>query len=119
MSLRTRLDKLERQAESVRLQQALCSTCMAPIPSVPETVLLGEFGIYAWKPPCAECSGLGGEGAIGFERRAGALLRPVKAMCLTLSLKDWYALHGCRSFGQPYDRFLDCVRQLHAMRLRR
>ena len=110
MNVRSRLARLEHLVEEILGSGPRCSTCGAPIPSIPEVMLIGKEGIYALAPPCEECSGLGGEGAVPIDVRTGRPTRPIKLQGLEVDEDEWFALHGHRSFGQPWDRFLDQYR---------
>ena len=112
MSLRTRLCHLERILGEVRGRGIRCSTCGAPVPSVPGTMMIGNEGVYElWgRVPCPECSGLGGRWAVAIDERSGKPVDPVKLVGIGITADEWFPLHGDRSFGQPWDRFLDLYR---------
>ena len=112
MSHNARLLRLQRTALETFGSGIRCSTCRAPMPSVPPSVMIGKEGIYEWwgRVPCEECSGLGVRFALPIDEHTGRPTQPVKLVGLDIGAEEWFELHGNKTFGQPWDRFVDLYR---------
>ncbi len=104
MSLRRRMDRLERLLGSLSSASEYCPSCGAPSPCVPSVVVLDEAGVYEPEgalEPCSLCAASGTVTPIS--PGTGHPTRPVKLILMGVRLEDWLVRHAEDDLPAPLE----------------
>jgi len=128
MSLRSRVDRLQRLCEGVGPEPVRCATCRAPVPSVPMALCLSwEEGLVTLPDPsraCAECgANPPGPWRVALDPSSGEPQEGGPALILLQgdddprwTLREWLDRHAGRSFGPGLDAYFAWRRAAAAKR---